>query len=211
MVSFFNFIKIIKIKNNKKVKGYNIYTIIYILVLYLIVYPYMYGIYMTTVSLCNYCRRKVARDSQTIPLTLPVPCQFFVQNHAMRHGLKAIAILLVAVLINLRYSDALVSRFLTMKTIIVPRGVPVTFDFTAVAGPKGMEWGTVVETFPVTMGKVMMTCIASFPLGCIVEETNDGSEIVISEVTEGLGGSNAGLLKGDRIRAFTAVTLPKKV
>ncbi len=135
----------------------------------------------------------------------------FLQNHAMRHTLKTIAILLVATVANFRNADALVSRFLTMKTIIVPRGVPVTFDFTAVAGSKGMEWGTVVETFPATMGKVMMTCIASFPLGCVVEETKDGSEIVIAEVTEGLGGSNAGLLKGDRIRAFTAVTLPKKV
>jgi hypothetical protein len=53
------------------------------------------------------------------------------------------------------------SRSLTMKMIIVPRGAPVTFDFTVIAGAKGAEWGTVVESFPATAGKVMMTCVAS--------------------------------------------------
>jgi len=38
--------------------------------------------------------------------------------------------------------------------------------------------------------------VATYPLGCVIEEVDNGSAVAITEVTDGMGGSNAGLKAG---------------
>jgi hypothetical protein len=53
--------------------------------------------------------------------------------------------------------------------IIVPRGIPITFDFKVVAGVRGEAWGQLSETFDQKSGTVLFTTVASYPLGCTIE------------------------------------------
>ena len=76
------------------------------------------------------------------------------------------------------------SSSLSMKLLQVPRGAPITFDFKVVAGAKGDEWGEVTETFVPTPGYVMYTCVVKYPLGCVIEESQGGTAMVFTEVSE---------------------------
>ena len=98
-----------------------------------------------------------------------------------------------------------------MKAMIVPRGIPIKFDFTVVAGAKGADWGELLESFAPSDGYIMMTSVVTYPLGCVIEESVKGNDIIIAEVSEGGGGALAGLQIGDRIRAITAMTIPRQV
>jgi hypothetical protein len=90
-----------------------------------------------------------------------------------------------------------------------PSSVPVTIDFKVVAGGKGAEWGEISETFAQSPGTVLYTTVTTYPLGCVIEEVEGGSALEFTEVNEGLGGALAGIQKGDRLRAVTALTLPR--
>ena len=98
---------------------------------------------------------------------------------------------------------------LKMAATQIPRGQAVTFDFKVVAGGKGAEWGEVVEVFPQRPGTLLFTSVVSFPLGCVVEEVDGGDALAFSEVAEGLGGAAAGIRPGDRLRAVTALVVPR--
>lgn len=87
------------------------------------------------------------------------------------------------------------------------KGTPVNFDFKIVAGAKGDEWGEVTETFIATPGYVLFTGVVTYPLGCVIEEAQNGEAIAFTEVNDG-GGKAAGIEVGDVIRACTALTVP---
>jgi hypothetical protein len=98
-----------------------------------------------------------------------------------------------------------------MKVQIIPRGREVVFDFSLVApASKAADWGNVLHTFEgVPMGKVLLLTVANFPLGSVIEEDEEGENIVFNEVPEGSGAREAGIQKGDTLRALTTLTLPK--
>ena len=56
----------------------------------------------------------------------------------------------------------------------------------------------------------MYTCVVTYPLGCVIEESQKGTEVIFTEVNAGGGGAEAGLQVGDLIRATTAVTIPPR-
>ena len=98
---------------------------------------------------------------------------------------------------------------LSMAAMPIPRGQAVTFDFKVVAGGRGAEWGEVVEVFPQRPGTLLFTGVVSFPLGCVVEEVDGGDALAFTEVTAGMGGDLAGIRPGDRLRAVTALVVPR--
>jgi hypothetical protein len=113
-------------------------------------------------------------------------------------------------------SNTIKSKCMTLPTYICiygsspnPSSVPVTIDFKVVAGGKGAEWGEISETFAQSPGTVLYTTVTTYPLGCVIEEVEGGSALEFTEVNEGLGGALAGIQKGDRLRAVTALTLPR--
>lgn len=101
-----------------------------------------------------------------------------------------------------------------MKAQIIPRGREVLFDFLLVASPanrmKVDDWGQVTHTFDVPPGNVLLLTVANFPLGSVIEESEDGDDVVFTEVNEGEGAQLAGVQVGDRLRAVTTLTIPKQ-
>jgi len=59
----------------------------------------------------------------------------------------------------------------------------------------GIDWGTVSQSFKATPGYQLYTTVATFPLGCDIEEKNDGDAVEITAVVEDGGGARAGKSK----------------
>lgn len=97
-----------------------------------------------------------------------------------------------------------------MMAELVPRNSEVSFDFTPIAGKsKAMEWGAVSQKFNASPGTVVMTAVASLPLGATLAERGGGSRIVVEEIKPGMGAEAAGMRVGDVLTAVTAIKIPK--
>ena len=97
-----------------------------------------------------------------------------------------------------------------MGPTLVPRGQEITFDFTPIAGKsKALEWGAHQQGFTAREGNVMMTTVASFPLGAVLVENVKTNEVYVESVVAGKGAEVAGMRAGDILTAVTAVAVPK--